>query len=98
MLFRSGRLEELVNVGTLFAFVLVSAGVLILRRTRPDLKRGFRTPWVPVVPILAILACAWLMVNLTVLTWIRFLIWMLAGVIIYFLYGKRHSVLGHRIP
>ncbi|GIG71358.1 amino acid permease [Phytomonospora endophytica] len=96
--FPAGRLEEMVNVGTLFAFVLVSAGVLILRRTRPDLPRGFRTPWVPVVPVLAILACAWLMINLTVLTWIRFLVWMAAGVIIYFIYGKRHSVLGQRIP
>ncbi|MEV0648476.1 amino acid permease [Phytomonospora sp. NPDC050363] len=96
--FPAGRLEEMVNVGTLFAFVLVSAGVLILRRTRPDLPRGFRTPWVPVVPVLAVLACVWLMVNLTVLTWIRFLIWMAAGVVIYFIYGKRHSVLGRRIP
>ena len=96
--FPAGRLEEMVNVGTLFAFVLVSAGVLILRRTRPDLPRGFRTPWVPVVPVLAVLACVWLMVNLTVLTWVRFLIWMLAGVVVYFVYGKRHSVLGQRIP
>ncbi|MDT0382801.1 amino acid permease, partial [Streptomyces sp. DSM 42041] len=59
--FPMGRLEEMVNIGTLFAFVLVSAGVIVLRRTRPDLPRGFRVPWVPVLPIAAILACLWLM-------------------------------------
>ncbi|GGM66563.1 amino acid permease [Longimycelium tulufanense] len=94
--FPAGRLEEMVNVGTLFAFILVSAGVLVLRRTRPELPRGFRTPWVPAVPILAILACVWLMLNLTALTWVRFLVWMVAGMAIYFLYGARHSVLGKR--
>ncbi|HET9565314.1 MAG TPA: amino acid permease C-terminal domain-containing protein, partial [Mycobacterium sp.] len=90
------RLEEMVNIGTLFAFVLVSAGVLVLRRSRPDLQRGFRVPWVPLLPIAAILACLWLMLNLTGLTWIRFLIWMAIGVVIYFLYGRRHSVLAQR--
>ena len=81
--FPIGKLEEMVNVGTLFAFVLVSAGVIILRRSRPDLKRGFRVPWVPLVPIASIVACVWLMLNLTALTWIRFLIWMALGVVIY---------------
>ena len=71
--FPMGKLEEMVNIGTLFAFVLVSAGVIVLRRTRPDLQRGFRVPWVPLLPIAAILACLWLMLNLTGLTWIRFL-------------------------
>ncbi|GLZ79823.1 amino acid permease [Actinorhabdospora filicis] len=94
--FPAGRLEEMVNVGTLSAFVLVSIGVIILRRTRPDLPRGFRTPWVPVVPVLAVLACLWLMVNLTVLTWIRFLIWMAIGVAVYFLYSRRNSALATR--
>ena len=94
--FPMGKLEEMVNIGTLFAFVLVSAGVIVLRRTRPDLERGFRVPWVPILPIAAILACLWLMVNLTGLTWIRFLIWMAIGVVVYFLYGRRHSVLGQR--
>ncbi|MBP2474580.1 APA family basic amino acid/polyamine antiporter [Crossiella equi] len=94
--FDASRLEEMVNVGTLFAFALVSAGVMVLRKTRPDLPRGFRTPWVPFVPIVAILACLWLMLNLTALTWVRFGIWMLAGVAIYFLYGQRKSVLGRR--
>ncbi|MFV8170094.1 amino acid permease [Mycolicibacterium peregrinum] len=94
--FPMGRLEEMVNIGTLFAFVLVSAGVIVLRRTRPDLKRGFRVPWVPVLPIAAILACLWLMLNLTGLTWIRFLLWMVIGVVVYAVYGRRHSVLANR--
>jgi basic amino acid/polyamine antiporter, APA family len=94
--FPTAKLEEMVNVGTLFAFVLVSAGVIVLRRTRPDLPRGFRAPWVPLLPITAVCACLWLMINLTLLTWIRFGVWMLAGVVIYFCYGRRHSVLASR--
>ena len=94
--FPMGKLEEMVNIGTLFAFVLVSAGVIVLRRSRPDLQRGFRVPWVPLLPIAAILACLWLMLNLTGLTWIRFLIWMVIGVVVYWLYGRRHSVLAQR--
>lgn len=94
--FPIGKLEEMVNIGTLFAFVLVSAGVLVLRRNRPDLKRGFKVPLVPLLPIAAIIACVWLMLNLTGLTWIRFLIWMGIGVLVYFAYGRRHSVLGQR--
>jgi APA family basic amino acid/polyamine antiporter len=86
----------MVNVGTLFAFILVSAGVIILRRTRPDLERGFRVPLVPVLPILSIAACGWLMLNLTGLTWIRFLVWMVIGLGFYLLYGRRHSVLAKR--
>jgi len=85
------KLEEMVNIGTLFAFALVSAGVLVLRRTRPDLPRGFKTPWVPVLPVLSIIACVWLMLNLTGLTWIRFVIWMAVGVVVYLAYGRRHS-------
>ncbi len=96
-LFPIDKLEEMVNVGTLFAFVLVSAGVLVLRRTRPDLERGFRVPWVPLLPIASIVACVWLMLNLTALTWIRFLIWMVLGVVIYFVYSRRHSVMGRRL-
>ncbi len=95
--FPMSKLEEMVNVGTLFAFVLVSAGVIILRRTRPDLNRGFRAPFVPVLPILSIAACLWLMVNLTVLTWIRFVVWMVIGIAVYALYGYRKSVLGQRL-
>ena len=85
------KLEEMVNVGTLFAFILVSAGVIVLRRSRPDLERGFTVPGVPWLPIASIVACLWLMLNLTALTWIRFLIWMVLGVGVYWLYGRRHS-------
>ncbi|MFD4366306.1 amino acid permease [Rhodococcus sp. NPDC058521] len=95
--FPIGTLEEMVNIGTLFAFVLVSIGVIVLRRKRPDLERGFKVPLVPLVPILAVVACLWLMVNLSVETWIRFVVWMAIGVAIYFLYSRRHSVLGQRI-
>ncbi|MFT4126416.1 MAG: amino acid permease [Gordonia sp. (in: high G+C Gram-positive bacteria)] len=90
------RLEEMVNVGTLFAFIVVAGGVLVLRRSRPDLTRGFVVPGGPVIPVLAILACVWLMLNLSALTWIRFVIWMVIGVIIYFAYGMNHSMVGRR--
>ncbi|GAA4475957.1 amino acid permease [Rhodococcus olei] len=95
--FPMGTLEEMVNIGTLFAFVLVCIGVVVLRRTRPDLPRGFRVPLVPAVPILAVLACGWLMLNLSVETWIRFVVWMGIGVVVYFSYGYRRSVLGRRL-
>jgi APA family basic amino acid/polyamine antiporter len=94
--FPIGKLEEMVNVGTLFAFILVSAGVMVLRRTRPDLKRGFRAPWVPALPITSIAACVWLMVNLTALTWVRFGVWLVVGTAIYAGYGYWHSVQGRR--
>jgi basic amino acid/polyamine antiporter, APA family len=89
--FPADKLEEMVNVGTLFAFVLVSIGVLVLRRTRPELPRAFRTPMVPLVPILAVLACLWVMLNLTALTWLRFIIWMVIGLVLYFCYGYHKS-------
>ena len=95
--FPIGKLEQMVNVGTLFAFVLVSAGVIVLRRTRGDLHRDFRVPWVPALPVAAILTCGWLMLNLTLLTWIRFGVWMVLGVVIYCAYGRRHSVLASRM-
>jgi len=85
------ELAELVNIGTLFAFILVAIGVLVLRRTRPDLPRAFRCPGVPVVPILAVLASGYLMLNLPAATWLRFLIWMVVGFVVYFAYGVRHS-------
>jgi APA family basic amino acid/polyamine antiporter len=84
-------LAELVNIGTLFAFILVSIGVVILRRTRPELHRSFRVPLVPVLPILSALACFWLMLNLPGETWLRFAIWMVIGLGVYFLYSHRHS-------
>ncbi|MGY1600987.1 amino acid permease [Geodermatophilus sp. SYSU D00815] len=89
-------LAELVNIGTLFAFFLVSIGVLVLRRTRPDLPRAFRVPWTPVLPIASALACLWLMFNLPADTWLRFLIWMAVGLIAYFAYSHRHSRLAGR--
>jgi APA family basic amino acid/polyamine antiporter len=88
------ELASLVNIGTLFAFILVAIAVLILRRTRPDLERSFRTPYVPVVPILSVLASFYLMLNLPTTTWLRFAIWMVVGMVVYFLYGQGHSRLG----
>jgi APA family basic amino acid/polyamine antiporter len=84
-------LAELVNIGTLFAFIVVAAGVIVLRRVQPDLERSYRTPLVPLVPILAILAALWLMLNLPAETWLRFAIWMVIGLVVYFSYGRRHS-------
>ncbi|MDQ1007675.1 APA family basic amino acid/polyamine antiporter [Streptomyces sp. V4I23] len=92
------NLAELVNIGTLFAFVVVALGVIILRRTRPDLHRAFRTPWVPLIPILSIAASLWLMLNLPTETWIRFGIWMAVGIVVYFLYGRSRSRLGRLGP
>jgi APA family basic amino acid/polyamine antiporter len=91
-------LADLVNIGTLFAFVLVSIGVVVLRRTRPDLQRSFRTPAVPLVPALSVLACLFLMLNLGTHTWIRFLVWMAIGLVVYALYGSRRSRLSGRQP
>jgi len=82
---------ELTNIGTLFAFVLVCLGVLILRYRDPDLPRPFRTPFHPWVPILGILSCVYLMASLPLITWARFGIWLLCGMAIYLLYGHRHS-------
>lgn len=84
-------LAELVNIGTLFAFVMVAVGVVILRRKRPDLPRSFRTPLVPLIPALSVLASFWLMLNLPAETWIRFAIWMAVGVVVYFTYSSRSS-------
>ena len=90
------ELAELVNIGTLFAFVVVAIGVVILRKSRPDLPRAFRTPWVPVIPILSVAASLWLMLNLPAETWLRFAIWMVIGFLVYFLYGRTHSRLAQR--
>jgi len=84
-------LGQLVNIGTLLAFVLVCGGVIVLRRTRPDLERPFRTPWVPLVPVLGILSCLGLMATLPVDTWIRLAVWLAVGLVIYFGYGRSHS-------
>ena len=91
-------LEEMINIGTLSAFVLVSFGIPLLRRSRPDLPRGFRVPFSPVLPIISGLACIWLMLNLTTLTWLRFLVWLAVGTVIYFAYSYRHSLLARGGP
>jgi APA family basic amino acid/polyamine antiporter len=84
-------LAHLVSIGTLFAFVLVSAAVPVLRRTRPDMPRPFRTPFSPVVPALSVLACLYLMANLSIETWLRFLAWLALGMVVYLVYGRRHA-------
>jgi APA family basic amino acid/polyamine antiporter len=84
-------LADLVSIGTLFAFLLVSAAVPVLRRTRPDLPRAFRVPFSPALPIISALACLYLMVNLTLETWWRFLAWLVIGLLVYAGYGYRHS-------
>jgi APA family basic amino acid/polyamine antiporter len=86
-------LGQLVNIGTLLAFVLVSAGVWILRTKRPDLERPFKTPLVPFVPIMGILCCFGLMLTLPADTWIRLIVWLIIGFVIYFGYSRKHSVL-----
>jgi APA family basic amino acid/polyamine antiporter len=83
--------SELCNIGTLFAFVLVAAGILILRRTEPGRPRPFRTPLVPWVPLAAIVSCAYLMCSLPGITWARFVIWLVIGLCLYFFYGIRRS-------
>jgi basic amino acid/polyamine antiporter, APA family len=82
---------DLTNIGTLFAFVLVSLGVIVLRRQEPGRARPFRVPGVPVTPLISVAACIYLMVELPRVTWIRFGVWLLVGLVIYFLYGKWHS-------
>jgi len=86
-----GTLAELTNIGTLFAFVIVSAGVVILRRTHPDQPRGFRVPWTPLLPALSIIFCFVLMLSLPLETWIRFFVWLAIGLAIYFLYGRKRT-------
>jgi APA family basic amino acid/polyamine antiporter len=90
-IFPIATLGDMVSIGTLFAFVLVCAGVLVLRRTKPELKRPFRTPFVPFVPILGMIFCLALMSGLGVHTWERLLIWLAIGLVIYFSYGRWHS-------
>jgi APA family basic amino acid/polyamine antiporter len=84
-------LGELVSIGTLFAFVIVCIAVIILRRTRPDAPRPFRVPWVPLVPILGVVVCLLQMLALPGDTWLRLILWMILGLVIYFGYSRRHS-------
>ncbi|MBA4547521.1 amino acid permease [Thermoactinomyces intermedius] len=90
------KLAELVNIGTLFAFTVVSLGVIILRYTQPDFPRPFRCPGVPVIPAIAIFACLFLISNLAVFTWIAFAVWFVIGLIIYFTYSRKHSLLNQQ--
>jgi basic amino acid/polyamine antiporter, APA family len=87
---------DLSNIGTLFAFVLVSLGVIILRRRQPDRPRGFRVPMVPLFPIISIVLCGGLMTGLTVITWIRFVVWLVLGLIFYWFYGYWRSTVRHK--
>jgi basic amino acid/polyamine antiporter, APA family len=82
---------DLTNIGTLFAFALVSLGVIILRRTQPDRQRAFRVPFVPWFPLISIVLCAGLMTGLTVITWLRFVVWLVLGLMIYFFYSRQRS-------
>lgn len=84
-------LAEMVSIGTLFAFFVVSLAVVILRRTRPAMHRPFRTPAVPWLPVTSAVLCVGLMSNLAVETWLRFLVWLAIGLAIYFAYGRTHS-------
>ena len=86
----------MVNIGTLAAFTLVSIAVPLLRKSRPDIKHSFTVPGNPVVPWLSAAACFYLVLNLSVETWIRFVVWMVLGVIIYFAYSRRHSMMERR--
>jgi APA family basic amino acid/polyamine antiporter len=86
-----GDAADLSNIGTLFAFVLVSLGVVFLRRKQPDRARGFRVPFVPWFPLLSVVLCGGLMTGLTVVTWVRFVVWLLIGLVIYFTFSRRHS-------
>jgi APA family basic amino acid/polyamine antiporter len=86
-----GDAADLANIGTLFAFVLVSLGVIILRRRQPDRKRAFRVPLVPWFPLISIILCGGLMTGLTVITWLRFVVWLGLGLLIYIFYSRHRS-------
>jgi basic amino acid/polyamine antiporter, APA family len=90
-------LAEMVSIGTLLAFVIVCAGVWIIRRRRPDLARPFRTPLVPLVPILGIVTSLTMMLSLTGVTWIRLAVWLIIGMVIYFSYSLHHSRVQHGV-
>jgi APA family basic amino acid/polyamine antiporter len=93
-LFNIGTLSDLANIGTLFAFILVSCGVLALRRKQPERRRAFRAPWVPALPIASVGCCLILMASLPLETWVRFFVWLLIGLTIYFAYSRHRSEFG----
>ena len=85
------EIGKMVNIGTLLAFVIVSLSVMVLRYTKPDQPRPFRTPWVPLVPILGVLANGYMMLNLGLWNWIRLIVWLAIGLVVYFTYSVKHS-------
>lgn len=92
-----GTFADLTNIGTLFAFIVVSTGVIVLRRTQPERRRGFRVPWSPFIPMLAIVSCLVLMLGLPLETWVRFFVWLLLGLGIYYRFGRKHSALARSV-
>jgi APA family basic amino acid/polyamine antiporter len=88
-------LGEMTSIGTLFAFVVVSVAVIILRRRRPDAPRPFKVWGGYLIPVLGVISCAYLMISLTIMTWVRFLVWLDLGMVIYWFYGRRHSQLAN---
>jgi basic amino acid/polyamine antiporter, APA family len=87
-----GTFADLTNIGTLFAFIVVSVGVIILRRTHPDRYRSFRVPWVPVLPIISVVCCLLLMLSLPLETWVRFVVWLIIGLGVYFAYSRKRAL------
>ena len=88
----SAILGEMVSIGTLMAFVIVCAGVWVMRRNRPEVHRPFKTPWMPFTPIMGIIISLALMLGLNGKTWIRLFVWLIIGLVIYFTYGRHHSL------
>jgi basic amino acid/polyamine antiporter, APA family len=91
------EVAELVNVGTLSAFAIICLAIIVLRRTRPDIRRTFRTPFVPWIPLAGIGFSLWLLSKLPAVAWERFVVWMALGLLLYFSYGCRHSVLAKKV-
>jgi basic amino acid/polyamine antiporter, APA family len=90
-IFDIGTLADLANIGTLFAFVLVSVGVILLRKRQPERPRAFRVPWAPLLPLFSVACCVVLMMSLPLETWLRFFVWLIIGLIIYYAFGRKHS-------
>jgi APA family basic amino acid/polyamine antiporter len=92
------EMVDLTNIGTLFAFILVCIGILILRKRDPGRYRAFRTPWVPLIPVLGVISCLYLMLGLPWITWLRFGLWLAVGLLVYYGYGYRKSGLRNARP
>ncbi len=88
----------MVSIGTLMAFIIVCAGVWVMRRNRPDVHRPFKTPWMPFVPLMGIIISLALMLGLNGVTWLRLVIWLIIGMVIYFTYGIKHSKVQQTVP